>query len=228
MRIISNLYGLNQPHPMKPVEMVKSTLQYIVGILLLFLSLGLLIERNFLFFIFILIVGLICLPPSRKWIEGQLGLRLPTALRYMLVLGAIISFVIFVKPPPDAAPDAVQGLYQSRPEDASASKDKVAAPVKTTTTVTTTTTTVEPVAAPVQGAQTAYAKTEDADVNSGVQTEADEADDEPETVVEQPAPVKHKYSRRRASREYIRGPRGGCYYINGNGNKTYVDRSMCD
>lgn len=25
----------------------------------------------------------------------------------------------------------------------------------------------------------------------------------------------------------IRGPRGGCYYINRNGNKTYVDRSMC-
>jgi hypothetical protein len=23
------------------------------------------------------------------------------------------------------------------------------------------------------------------------------------------------------------GPRGGCYYINGNGNKTYVDRSEC-
>lgn len=26
---------------------------------------------------------------------------------------------------------------------------------------------------------------------------------------------------------YIRGPRGGCYYINRNGNKTYVDRSLC-
>lgn len=23
------------------------------------------------------------------------------------------------------------------------------------------------------------------------------------------------------------GPRGGCYYINGNGNRTYVDRSEC-
>lgn len=29
-------------------------------------------------------------------------------------------------------------------------------------------------------------------------------------------------------RTYIRGPRGGCYYINGNGGKTYVDRSMCN
>lgn len=23
------------------------------------------------------------------------------------------------------------------------------------------------------------------------------------------------------------GPKGGCYYINSNGNKTYVDRSYC-
>lgn len=26
---------------------------------------------------------------------------------------------------------------------------------------------------------------------------------------------------------YIRGPRGGCYYINGNGKKVYVDHSYC-
>jgi len=27
--------------------------------------------------------------------------------------------------------------------------------------------------------------------------------------------------------EYITGPRGGCYYINGNGKKVYVDHSYC-
>lgn len=32
----------------------------------------------------------------------------------------------------------------------------------------------------------------------------------------------------KASSQYIRGPRGGCYYINSNGNKTYVDRSLCN
>ncbi|SFZ72743.1 hypothetical protein [Chitinimonas taiwanensis] len=26
---------------------------------------------------------------------------------------------------------------------------------------------------------------------------------------------------------YILGPKGGCYYINKNGNKTYVDRALC-
>ena len=25
-----------------------------------------------------------------------------------------------------------------------------------------------------------------------------------------------------------KGPQGGCYYENSNGNKTYVDRSECD
>ncbi|KGE14478.1 hypothetical protein [Sphingobacterium deserti] len=35
-------------------------------------------------------------------------------------------------------------------------------------------------------------------------------------------------SNRAKQRQYIRGPRGGCYYINSNGNKTYVDRSMCN
>jgi hypothetical protein len=25
-----------------------------------------------------------------------------------------------------------------------------------------------------------------------------------------------------------KGPRGGCYYINSNNNKTYVDRSYCN
>ncbi|MEM1336883.1 MAG: hypothetical protein AAGF96_03990 [Bacteroidota bacterium] len=32
----------------------------------------------------------------------------------------------------------------------------------------------------------------------------------------------------RSSRTYYRGPRGGCYYINSNGNKTYVARSLCN
>lgn len=42
--------------------------------------------------------------------------------------------------------------------------------------------------------------------------------------------LKEKSSKNKGSsptRFYIRGPRGGCYYINRNGGKTYVDRSMC-
>jgi hypothetical protein len=33
--------------------------------------------------------------------------------------------------------------------------------------------------------------------------------------------------RRNSTTKYITGPRGGCYYINSNGKKTYVDRSRC-
>jgi len=40
----------------------------------------------------------------------------------------------------------------------------------------------------------------------------------------------NSYSKKRRSysRTYYRGPRGGCYYINSNGNKSYVSRSMCN
>jgi len=34
--------------------------------------------------------------------------------------------------------------------------------------------------------------------------------------------------RSKADKTYIRGPRGGCYYISGSGSKVYVDRSMCN
>lgn len=43
------------------------------------------------------------------------------------------------------------------------------------------------------------------------------------TPEQQPAPRSHA-----SSGSYIRGLRGGCYYINGNGNKTYVSRSLCN
>jgi hypothetical protein len=36
-----------------------------------------------------------------------------------------------------------------------------------------------------------------------------------------------KESSRSGSNGYILGPRGGCYYINSGGNKTYVERSLC-
>jgi len=46
----------------------------------------------------------------------------------------------------------------------------------------------------------------------------------PEPISEH-KPARRSYSAQRTT--YITGPRGGCYYINGNGNKTYVDRSLC-
>lgn len=31
-----------------------------------------------------------------------------------------------------------------------------------------------------------------------------------------------------SGKELFKGPEGGCYYLNSNGNKTYVDRSNCN
>lgn len=50
----------------------------------------------------------------------------------------------------------------------------------------------------------------------------------PTPVYRPPAPIAPIYTPPpQTSGRYIRGPRGGCYYINRNGNKTYVDRSLC-
>ncbi len=38
----------------------------------------------------------------------------------------------------------------------------------------------------------------------------------------------YKSTTRKRYRTYIKGTRGGCYYINSRGNKTYVDRSLCN
>ena len=59
--------------------------------------------------------------------------------------------------------------------------------------------------------------------------------DDPKLVTNSSAPVTLKTSKATSprvtsseSRTYIRGSRGGCYYINANGKKTYVDRSVCN
>lgn len=46
---------------------------------------------------------------------------------------------------------------------------------------------------------------------------------------EKPAvePTASKF-KEQSSGKYITGPRGGCYYINSRGNKTYVDHSYCN
>lgn len=48
------------------------------------------------------------------------------------------------------------------------------------------------------------------------------------TVVEKAKQSYSTSSRGYSQSRYIRGPRGGCYYINSNGNKVYVDRSLCN
>jgi glycerol dehydrogenase-like iron-containing ADH family enzyme len=40
--------------------------------------------------------------------------------------------------------------------------------------------------------------------------------------------TKSSYTRKSYSKSYYKGPRGGCYYINSKGNKSYVSRSLCN
>lgn len=66
-----------------------------------------------------------------------------------------------------------------------------------------------------------YRELEKAKQRSAEQSQPPPVESRPTATYTPPAP-------RSTGRTYIRGPRGGCYYINSNGNKTYVDRSMCN
>lgn len=43
-----------------------------------------------------------------------------------------------------------------------------------------------------------------------------------------PSPTPRTLKSSSSSNGYIRGPRGGCYYITSGGNKKYVDRNLCN
>ena len=55
-----------------------------------------------------------------------------------------------------------------------------------------------------------------------------DSNDRRQRIAPQSTNRRQSVRRSTASHEYIRGPRGGCYYINGSGGKTYVDRSLCN
>lgn len=52
-----------------------------------------------------------------------------------------------------------------------------------------------------------------------------------ETPAVKPAPAEQPAEKtadtKAASKKYIRGPMGGCYYLSASGNKRYVDRGLC-
>ena len=49
-----------------------------------------------------------------------------------------------------------------------------------------------------------------------------------QSIPRRQSPIESPTRTSSASRGYITGPRGGCYYISGSGRKVYVDRSMCN
>jgi len=50
----------------------------------------------------------------------------------------------------------------------------------------------------------------------------------PDLAPPEPRTPKEPTSQPNRGGGYIRGPRGGCYYIGGSGRKVYVDRGLCN
>jgi hypothetical protein len=42
-----------------------------------------------------------------------------------------------------------------------------------------------------------------------------------------PAPTPGETKVVKGNRTYVKGPKGGCYYVTSSGRKEYVDRAMC-
>lgn len=49
----------------------------------------------------------------------------------------------------------------------------------------------------------------------------------PQTAAVEPKPEVTKPTTKVPGRTYVRGPQGGCYYVNATGKKTYVNKDLC-
>lgn len=207
----------------------KRFLQYFVGILLLICSFPLFAEggKGIIGGLFMLTGGLICMPATLAYIEQELDFRFAKWFKYFVVILGFYSISIFGKSAERAYTGATSQPLFSDQQDKAITQDKepTTEVKKTESSITTqvvVTTTTNP-----QTAENFENDDDDNDTESLDNTAEDYTTVAP--ALTRPQKVKAKrnsYSSGR--REYIRGPRGGCYYINGNGNKTYVDRSLCD
>ena len=59
------------------------------------------------------------------------------------------------------------------------------------------------------------------------ETKTAAASETPKAVTLAPAAASTAGKPSASSRSYLKGSRGGCYYLNSSGNKVYVDRSLC-
>lgn len=65
-------------------------------------------------------------------------------------------------------------------------------------------------------------------IKSSVATVNDNRSVRDQTTSQPRGPITIQPTPRSTSNGYIRGPRGGCYYLSGSGRKVYVDRSLCN
>lgn len=181
------------------IAALKLTLQWIGGILFTMSGISILFTYPMTSLGF-LIIGFTCIPPLRELMESKwLKTQLTSAQRYIMVL---IGYSIAT-----TSGLAIQGQNLNKLQEIKESKTVT---IRDTVMVIKHDTIIKTMKETVTIIEKVPKIYESTDYGAY-------------------QPSSYGSSSRSSTRSgYIRGPRGGCYYINSNGNKVYVDRSLCD
>lgn len=178
---------------------MKEVLKWVAGVLFILFSIAALANQGFVSFMLFSLATIICFPPFLAFVQGKSGSIISSGTKYLLV---VFSFILGVNQFPD--------IKSKKP------------PKETKNTIVRDTVFIHDTI--VRGESTQAKPSLKEKSNSKLVSPIT-----PSTYSETPKKTKKE---RRGGCTYngntlYQGRRGGCYYINSNGNKTYVDRSYC-
>jgi hypothetical protein len=218
---------------------LKSALQYFFGVLLLIFSIPMLFEKgNGMFGSLVMVIAsLICMPFTRQRIEQRLKLVFSKRSKYIIVIAGWCSIGIFSSPitKVESNDKEKMDVFKVPAEENAKIYDDNVAGDKPSSAIS---------EHHDEKESSRHFDTDGNTTNEHENKKANTSIDEDKVVISRTASstrttrtVKKKKSRSSSgygssntstnSRNYITGPRGGCYYINANGNKVYVDHSYC-
>lgn len=168
--------------------------------------------------------GLICVPKTRRIIEQKYNFQFSKPAKYIAVIFAWFSIGVFSKP-----------TSQNTTKENTANSFYSTPTTKNETPLSTDTVTEANV--PVTRNQTTEVKSEEVKKQSS-KIQSNKSSVSSQNLTTKSTSSVSKKSKKKKSgygnsytsgrSGYIRGPRGGCYYINSNGRKVYVDHSYCN
>jgi hypothetical protein len=225
------------------MEKLKNLLQYIFGIALLIFAIPMFFEggKGIIGSLIMLTGALICIPPTRKQIETKFNFSFNRTSKYVIIILSWFSIGIFAKTKRPTENEmnlksTIQNVQSPKVENKEVEKqveDKVNLNTSKDISYDTTTRKFD-----INGNETSN-KTVVSKPNLEKEKKIEPysnsyASTTPATTTTTTYKRKKKkstgygnsYTSGRSG--YTRGPRGGCYYINENGKKVYVDHSYCN
>ena len=200
---------------------IKQILQYIVGVLLLICSLPMFSEgsKGIIGGIVLIVGGLICVPKTRQIIEQKYKFQFSKPVKYIIVIFAWFSIGIFSKPIP---PEIKNETSPSTLPSPKLSQNNV--PLSTDTIIQKDNKAITKNETKLKEIKKNPLKVKSN--NSSISSFKATSKNNSKITKKKKSGYGNSYTSGRSG--YIRGPRGGCYYINSNGKKVYVDHSYCN